>query len=260
MPAASATAPAAIAGATRGTTARFTTGDTSESRPNSRRITGSVAACAARETPSDSASQPRSRPGRAPASRFVSPVPQAMRPAVASTERRKPASSTYPGSTSSRPATAQPSAAVARLGRPSSRASRTSPAIAAARTTDGDGPTNATYATIATLVSTVRRRRPIPPTSAPMLVATIAMFQPEIATMWLTPAVVKSAASWRSTRSRSPMRMPAARPASGSGRVRVRPVAALRRWSSSQRPKPGGGGRSSRALARIEPAAPIRAR
>ncbi len=39
--------------------------------------------------------------------------------------------------------------------------------------------------------------------------------------MWLTPAVVNAAARSRSTRSRSPMRMPAASPASGSGSARV---------------------------------------
>ena len=45
----------------------------------------------------------------------------------------------------------------------------------------------------------------------------MAMFQPEMATMWLTPAVVKAAARFRSTRSRNPMRIAAARPPSGSG-------------------------------------------
>ncbi len=53
-----------------------------------------------------------------------------------------------------------------------------------------------------------------------MLAATIAMFQPEMATMWLTPAVVKAAATSRSTRSRSPIRIAAASPPSGSGRTR----------------------------------------
>ena len=51
------------------------------------------------------------------------------------------------------------------------------------------------------------------------------MFQPEIATTWLTPAVVNAAATSRSTRSRSPMRIPAASPASGSGRTRGERVA-----------------------------------
>ena len=40
---------------------------------------------------------------------------------------------------------------------------------------------------------------------------------PEIATTWLAPTVVKAAARSRSTRSRRPMTIPAARPASGSG-------------------------------------------
>lgn len=143
-PARSATAPAAIAGATSGTTARLTTGDTIDSLPNSRATIGSVASWAARETPSDSASHARTRPGAGPARRAESGVPQAMSPAVASAERRKPTSSTSPGWASSRNVIAQPIAAAARLGRPSSRASRTTPAIAAARTTDGVAPTKTT--------------------------------------------------------------------------------------------------------------------
>jgi len=136
--------PAAIAGATSGMTPRLTTGETIESRPNSSATIGSVASWAARETPSDSASQARSRPGDGPARRAVSGVPQVMSPAVASADNRNPTSSMSRGSASRRSATAQPIAATARLGLPSSRASRTTPAIAAARTTDGDAPTNTT--------------------------------------------------------------------------------------------------------------------
>jgi hypothetical protein len=143
-PAARAIAPAAIAGATSGTTPRFTMGETIESRPNSSATIGSVASCAARDTPRDSASHARRRPGAGPLSRLLRGVPQAMRPAVARAESRKPTSSTSRGSTSRRIVTAHPIAAAARLGRPSSRAIRTTPAIAAARTTEGDAPTKMT--------------------------------------------------------------------------------------------------------------------
>jgi len=144
QPAARAIAPAAIAGATSGTTPRLITGATIERRPNSRATIGRVASWAASETPSDSASQARRRPGEGPARRAESGVPQAMSPAVASADSRNPTSSMRPGSTSRRRVTAQPIAAAARLGRPSSRASRTTAAIAAARTTDGDAPTKMT--------------------------------------------------------------------------------------------------------------------
>ena len=50
-----ASAPVAIAGGTSGTTIRFTSGATSDSRPNSRRTTGIVAAWAANDTPRMSA-------------------------------------------------------------------------------------------------------------------------------------------------------------------------------------------------------------
>ena len=80
---------------------------------------------------------------------------------------------------------------------------------------------------------TARRRRCMPPAIAPSVDATIAMFQPEIATTWLAPAVVKAAARSRSTRSRSPISTPAASPASGSGIDRSIPAAAARRKPSS---------------------------
>ena len=48
------------------------------------------------------------------------------------------------------------------------------------------------YETTATAVTIARRRRPSRPAIAPTAAATIAMFQPEIATTWLTPAVVNA--------------------------------------------------------------------
>ena len=80
-----------------------------------------------------------------------------------------------------------------------------------------------------------RRRRATRPASAPRVVATIAMFQPEIATTWLAPTAVNAAARSRSTRSRSPMRIPDARPASGSGIARPSAASAPRRRPSRVR-------------------------
>jgi hypothetical protein len=259
-PTTSASAPAAIAGGTSGTTTRLTAGATSDSRPNSSRTIGVVAAWAANETPRISASQRRGRPGAPPASRSVRLEPHAMMPAVASTDSRKPASSIQAGSSRSSPATAQPRAAAAVPGRPSSRASSATPAIVPARTTDGEGPTKSTYTAMATAVSTARRRRCMPPAMAASVDATIAMFQPEMATTWLAPAVVNAAARSRSTRSRSPISTPAASPASGSGIARSSPSAATRRSPSSvavTEPSPGS---SSSVSARSVPTAPIRRR
>ena len=122
----------------------FTSGATRDSRPKSSSTIGSVAACAASDTPRISASQRRGRLGSAPASHAVNAELQAMMPAVARAERRKPASSIQAGSTTRRVVTAQPRAAAAVPGRPISRASSATPAIAAARTTDADGPTKIT--------------------------------------------------------------------------------------------------------------------
>ena len=259
-PAPIATTPAAMAGATSGTTARFTAGAMIDRRPNEARMSGRVAACAASDTPRFSVSQrgrwPRPNRSIAPARG----VAQAMRPAVASADSWSPASRTSPGSASSRSVTVQPSAVAAWPARPLSLASRTTPAMTPARTTEADAPANTTYATIAPIVATDRRLRPSFPANAPTAAATIAMFQPEMATTWLTPAVVKSAARPRSTRSRRPMRIPAASPASGSGRTDARADPAERRSSSRARAGLSGEGRTLNVFACSVPSAPIRLR
>ena len=165
-PPASARMPAAIAGATSGTTNRLTMGERIARRPKDTRMIGSVAACAASETPRLSASQWGTRPRPIDSIHAVRGVPQAINPAVASDESWKPASPIRFGSVMSRRVAAHPSAAAARPARPLSRASSTTPAISAARTTDGDAPANTTYATIATIVTTERRRRPSRPAIA----------------------------------------------------------------------------------------------
>ena len=162
-PPAIATSPTAIAGATSGTTARLTAGARIASRPNETRTTGSVAAWAASDTPRLSASQRGTRPWPIDSIQSVNGVAQAIRPAVASDESWNPASAMSLGSARRRSTAAQPSAAAARPARPVSRASRTTPAIRAARTTDADAPANATYAAMASIVTTERRRRPSRP-------------------------------------------------------------------------------------------------
>ena len=139
-----ATSPAAIAGATSGTTARLTSGDRMASRPNEASTIGSVAACAASDTPRLSASQPGTWPRPTRSIQPVSGVAHAIRPAVASAESWKPASRMSAGSATSRITAAHASAAAARPARPDSRARRTTPAIAPARTTDADAPAKAT--------------------------------------------------------------------------------------------------------------------
>ena len=82
-----------MAGVTSGTTSRFTTGEMSASRPNEARTTGSVAACAARETPRLSLSQRGRRPPGEPVERArstASPRRRARpsRASIAGTRRR----------------------------------------------------------------------------------------------------------------------------------------------------------------------------
>ena len=81
--------------------------------------------------------------------------------------------------------------------------------------------------------SPVARRRPV------AMPATSAMFQPLMATTWVRPVVVKSSATARLTRSRRPMRMPDARPASGSGMARPMASSMARRSCSTAAMAPG---------------------
>ncbi|MBI3748224.1 MAG: hypothetical protein HY262_05205 [Chloroflexi bacterium] len=85
-PPASATSPTAIAGATRGTTARLTAGARIANRPNEARTIGSVAAWAASDTPRLSDNQRGTRPRPAASIQSVRGVAQAISPAVASDE------------------------------------------------------------------------------------------------------------------------------------------------------------------------------
>ena len=169
----------------------------------------------------------RQRPPASPPSHVPIGFAQASRPAVASDGQAEPGVADERGvDESSSDRRRSPSAAGGSARPvPISRASSTTPAITAARTTDGEPPAATTYATTVPSTASVTTRRWRPRSSAPTSPATIAMFQPEMATTWLTPAVVKSAASVRSTRSRSPMRIPAASPASGSGSDRRERVA-----------------------------------
>ena len=244
-------AQAAIAGATSGTTPRFTTGKTIASRPNESQDHGQRRGLGDERHPArHSVSQPRQTPGSPATSEPGAErrPPRPGSPPSPATRGWKPASRTSPGSTSSISVAAQPSAAVARPARPLSRAISTTPAIAARahdrrRCPGGDD------------IGDDRRRvaeRHAPPRSPAEgrrdQPATIAMFQPEIATTWLAPAVAKSAARSRSTRSRSPRgcqrrgppRVPGAR---AGARRRRRPAQRLQR-------EPAGG--EDRQLPRVE--------
>jgi len=132
--------PHAIAAGTSGTTSRLTAGETSDSRPKVSRTSGRVAACAASEIPRLSASHEGMRPPPSVCNRVPSGVAQARSPAVAITESLKPASPIIAGSASRSTSAASASAAGARPARPDSRAPSTTPAMTAARTTDGDPP------------------------------------------------------------------------------------------------------------------------
>ena len=111
--------------------------------------------------------------------------------------------------------------------------------MTAARTTLAPPPAAIAYAAITPTTAADRHLRGSRPRNAPTVAATIAMFQPLMATMWLSPEVVKSAASVRSTSSLRPSTIPDARPASGLGQHAADEVA--RRAPPFLEPGEGGG-------------------
>ena len=182
-PPARASTPTAIAGATSGTTSRLTSGDSTARRPNETRMIGRVAACAASETPRLSASQPGIRPPPRRPIHSVSGVAQAISPAVARDESWNPASPISAGSRDEQ-----------ERGGPGEGGGRTagSPALARERgRRPPSAPRGPPRRTRRRTRHTARSRRSSRPTDgdarggpviAPMAAATIAMFQPEMAT------------------------------------------------------------------------------
>ena len=132
--------------------------------------------------------------------------------------------------------------------------------MTAARSTDEEAPVRIVYPTSARTIASARRRRGQERRKAAIVAATIAMFQPEIATTWLTPAVVKAAARSRSTRSRNPIRIPAASPACGSGKAWVRASSPARRTASIVEAGPPASPRIDRSVACSVPSTPVPAR
>ena len=111
---------------------------------------------------------------------------------------------------------------------PPRRATSRAPAISAARTTDGEAPVSRTYEVTALIAGDGRqpsaRRQPGKRSRcAAAIAATMAMFQPEIATTCVRPARAKASLIAGSMPARTPSRMPAASAASGSGTSRFRP-------------------------------------
>ena len=147
-------------------------------RRRSRPATGSPAA---RTTPGRSGASPPAPPATRRDSRPASPASarrrggRATRRAASPTRSARPWRATTAGSPRRRSATGRsaagawpPSRAPPSRGRPGPTPARAArpPAMSAARTTEADAPANATYATIATIVTTDRRRRPSRPVIA----------------------------------------------------------------------------------------------
>lgn len=126
-----ATSPHTVSGPTNGAASRLAGKAMSGSVPNVVRITGATPICAAVVTPSASRNQvgPRSQPA-------IVPAPITM-PAHAPHESRNPTECSRNGSAIKRTMAASTRTRAASAGRPMARASITSAAMTAARSTDG---------------------------------------------------------------------------------------------------------------------------
>ena len=188
--------PPSIAAGTSGTTARLTTGETSDSRPNVARTSGSVAACAASEIPRLSASQPGIRPPAMPRRCRRQRVRPGEQPGRRHDREAEPGVADHaPGRRAAGAAAASPSAAggppgPAALAREEHDAGHHGRPDDRRRRAGGDD-----VGDDRRRIPRASDRRDRPRRTAATRPATIAMFQPEIATTWLTPAVAKSAAS-----------------------------------------------------------------
>jgi hypothetical protein len=223
-------------------------------------MTGSVVSWAARVSATGSRSQPGHR-----LSRPSMPRPNQINPAVANSESWKPTSHSTAGATSSMTSAARPSADVACARDPPSRPISMAPAMSAARTTDGLAPVSSTYPpTTATAVRAVVQRpprsRPRGRTSARTMAETMAMFQPEMATTCVSPAVANAPLISGAIEERTPSRMPAPSAASGSGTSSFRPSSSMARKDPIQAPTPPAAGSIAALRARAMAPMPCRAR
>src|SRR5690349_6441565 len=159
---------------------RFAGTATRLTAPDMPAITGAQATWAAAGTASASAA-PAGQPRRRSPSRHTGA--SSSSPAVASTDSVKPGSAASSGSRKFRTATPADNAGTAARGRPDARPSRPTAAIAAARTTLGDGraritkPINASALTTAVNTGPARAQRAAASTTP----TTIARFAPETA-------------------------------------------------------------------------------
>ena len=137
VPTTAVAAPASISGANKGTAARFARGDTSEMRPNTAAMIGSVGTVAAIVVARPSRIAFGTRPSLA-----ESGSPRKSRPAVAPAESRKPTSPIAEASTASIRAIARASAFTVAARRPKATPAAATLAISAARNTLGASPTS----------------------------------------------------------------------------------------------------------------------
>ncbi len=195
------TKPATVAGATAGAASRLATTATREICPEIAAMAGVHTSWAAIGTAIASAHHRGIHRSRRRANGGAS----SKIPAVAVTERMKPADRESHGSRNNSPTTAQARARTPPRAPKPSAATPTAP-IAAARTTLGSGRASSTKATIESAPSTQspRRRMPTARPTAITTASTIVRLVPETAMRWVSPLRRKSSSTLSLTRPSSP--------------------------------------------------------
>ena len=226
---------------------RFATGDTSDNRPKWNSTKGSVAACAASDTPRDSASHRARRPVVDPARRSRDAAAPGEEPAPSPPPRAgSRCRSPSPGRAAAEPGYGEAECrggapGPTRLARHEHHAAHECRAHDARAATSDEREQAQRHDDARRCVAGVRGQ--LPRAVDPMTAPTSAMFQPLMATTWLRPVAVKASATSRETRSRRPTRIADASPAIGSGTTRASDSSASRRTDSAtpdahRRPRP----------------------
>lgn len=208
--------------AAAGTATRLAGTDPSGTSSNTRSRIGATPTCAATVTATSRASHTGSRCSRA-RSHGASP----MIPAVAPTDSSSPTLVARNGSTRTSSVTARPSTCHGCGGTPRTSAPSSRTTMPVARSTDGSARVRRTNHASPTSTTTRRTRRdpPTPRTANASAATTIATFDPETATRWVSPAWRSRVTTSTGRPSVSPVTSPEASPAVSSGshrRVAVR--------------------------------------
>jgi hypothetical protein len=215
-------APQSITGPVAGTASRFAGRDATGSPPATGSSNGDTASWAAAVTESGSASH------RGPGMRAARGRANEMMPSDAATDSWNPSVRASVGSTTSRTVTATPSTVRLWASQPKVTAQAPSPAMVAARRTDGSSRVATAKNATTPSVATSRPPKRILRSTGPASTSTNATLEPDTASTWVSPEPANASSVSSSCPRRSPSTSPRYNPPSDSSIARA-PSARVRR-------------------------------